>query len=135
MALTPTWRTIRVVGQLHRPPPCALRQVALRVGLHPPGDAFDEPLLVAAVGLFAEDHGVLSPQLVHGQRHRSLGSEEGQPAEHDSLDREACRLHGDLWGRVASVHGQRRQGVGQSGGLSIGKSAGRDCRLCRLARA
>jgi hypothetical protein len=43
-----------------------LRQVAFGQDLEPPGDALDEPDLVAGGRLFAEDLGVPGPQFFHG---------------------------------------------------------------------
>jgi hypothetical protein len=57
---------VGVVGQLRGPAAGALGQVALGQGLDPPGDALDEPDLVAGGRLFAEDLGVPLPQFSHG---------------------------------------------------------------------
>jgi hypothetical protein len=55
------------VGQLGRPSTGTLGQVALGEGLQTPGDAFDQPDLVARAGCFAEELGVATPQVGHGQ--------------------------------------------------------------------
>jgi len=59
---------VGVAGRLGGAAPAGpLGQVALGQGLEPPGDALDEPDLVAGGRLLAEDLGVPRPQFLDGQ--------------------------------------------------------------------